>query len=145
MVLCNRLAFSSGLLIYILIILLFCVKVKISHAPTSLVLVSRCRYRYLVNKMAKQFLVVQIQCQSKILKKWYGTRLPKEMILIDIYCEFASGTLGILVIIIIIFCLICVRKCFSCALFHGNFFCIAYKSQFQMYGFFDLENVESTA
>ena len=104
-VLCNHLAFSSGLLIYILIILLFCVEVKISHVPTSLVLLSRCRYRYLVKKMAKQFLVVQIQCQSKILKKWYGASLPEETMLIDIYCEFASGTL---VIIIIIFCLICV-------------------------------------
>ena len=30
--------------------------------------------------------------------------------LIDIYYEFASGTLGILVIIIIIFCLICVSE-----------------------------------
>ena len=57
--------------------------------------------------MAKQFLVVQIQCQSKILKKWYGASLPEAM-LIDIYCEFTSGTLGILVRIIIIFCLICV-------------------------------------
>ena len=60
--------------------------------------------------MAKQFLVVQIQCQSKILKKWYGASLPEETKLIDIYCEFASGTLGILVRIIIIFCLICVSE-----------------------------------
>ena len=81
--------------------------------------------------MAKQYLVVQIQCQSKILKKWYGASLPEETMLIDIYYEFASGTLGILVIIIIIFCLICVRNCFSCALFHGNFFRVAYTSQFQ--------------
>ena len=34
-VLCNHLAFSSGLLIYILIILLFCVEVKISHMHRS--------------------------------------------------------------------------------------------------------------
>ena len=47
-VLCNHLAFSSGLLIYIIIILLFYVEVKISHMR-QLVLVSRCRYRYLVN------------------------------------------------------------------------------------------------
>ena len=79
--------------------------------------------------MAKQFLVVQIQCQSKILKKWYGASLPEETMLIDSYCEFASGTLGIHCDNYYYFLFdFCVRKC---ALFQGNFFCVAYTSQFQ--------------
>ena len=42
--------------------------------------------------MAKQFVVLQIKCDPKILKKWYGASLPDETVLLDAYMELATGT-----------------------------------------------------
>ena len=38
-----------------------------------------------------QFFVVQINCDDRVLKKWFGASMPEETPLLEVFADFASG------------------------------------------------------